>query len=68
MEVPLKLLLNTHLIKELEKLNLWTPKIIGKIKLFNGSIQEITEIYKDVQTCACLLVIYINSYPFIYTP
>lgn len=38
------LVINRYLIEDLEKAGLWTPRILAKIKLNNGSIQAIDEI------------------------
>ena len=36
--------INEQLMKELEELGLWTPDVIEKIKIYEGSIQSITKI------------------------
>ncbi|MGE4169262.1 MAG: ribonucleoside-diphosphate reductase subunit alpha [Candidatus Margulisiibacteriota bacterium] len=38
------IVINRYLIDELEKLGLWNPDMVAKIKLYNGSIQDIEEI------------------------
>lgn len=40
---------NRHLVKELKKINLWTEDTRTKIKMFEGSIQEITEIPENLR-------------------
>jgi ribonucleoside-diphosphate reductase alpha chain len=38
------IVLNKHLVKDLEEINLWTPGIINQLKIHNGSVQDINEI------------------------
>lgn len=38
------IVINRYLVEDLEKLGLWTPRMLAKIKLNNGSIQSIDEI------------------------
>ena len=38
------IVLNKHLVKDLEEINLWTPSIINQLKIHNGSVQNIDEI------------------------
>ncbi|HYE74150.1 MAG TPA: ribonucleoside-diphosphate reductase subunit alpha, partial [Blastocatellia bacterium] len=40
---------NRYLVKELKNLNLWNDSIRAKIKLAEGSVQEITEIPADIR-------------------
>jgi len=44
------MLINKHLVKDLEKLGLWNMDLKNKIILNNGSIQGITEIPSDIQS------------------
>ena len=37
-------IINTYMYKDLNNLNLWTPQLVDKILLHNGSIQNISEI------------------------
>ena len=41
--------INSHLVNDLIKLNLWTPQIKNKLIQNNGSIQAITEIPQDIR-------------------
>ena len=54
--IPIKLVLsgefvviNSHLVNDLIKLNLWNPSIKNKLIQFNGSVQSITEIPKEIR-------------------
>ena len=42
-------IVNSFLIKRLKQLNLWSPTMLGKLKLNEGSIQNIEEIPQDVR-------------------
>lgn len=37
-------IINRHLVRDLENLGLWSPEMATKIKYFNGSVQQIAEI------------------------
>jgi ribonucleoside-diphosphate reductase alpha chain len=41
--------INKYLVKELKAIDLWTPEIRNKIKLSEGSVQEIEEIPADLR-------------------
>jgi len=43
------IVINKYLVDELEKLNLWTPSIIQRIKIDNGSIQNIKDIPESIR-------------------
>lgn len=43
------MVINSHLVNDLIKLNLWNPSIKNKLIQFNGSVQNITEIPKDIR-------------------
>lgn len=44
------ILINKYLIDELENINLWNDNILTKIKLNNGSIQNIDDIPSDIKS------------------
>lgn len=41
--------INSHLVNDLIKLNLWNPSIKNKLIQYNGSVQAITEIPKEIR-------------------
>lgn len=41
--------INCHLVNDLIKLNLWNPSIKNKLIQFNGSVQSIAEIPKEIR-------------------
>ena len=43
------IVINKYLIDDLEKLNLWTDTVMRKIKLNNGSIQNVAEIPQNLK-------------------
>lgn len=42
-------IVNTHLVKDLQKLNLWNPTMKNRIVAANGSVQHISEIPEDIR-------------------
>jgi ribonucleoside-diphosphate reductase alpha chain len=42
--------INHYLVEDLKKLNLWNAQMLGKIKYYNGSIQNITEIPVQIRS------------------
>lgn len=42
-------LINHYLVEELESLGLWNENMVNKIKYYNGSVQQISEIPADVR-------------------
>lgn len=43
------IMVNKHLARDLVRLNLWNKEIVDKIVLYNGSVQNIEEIPKDIK-------------------
>lgn len=43
------IVINRYLVDTLEKLNLWTPNMLQRIKMNNGSIQTITDIPESIR-------------------
>jgi ribonucleoside-diphosphate reductase alpha chain len=41
--------LNKHLVDDLEALQLWNPKILSEIKLHNGSVQQVAQIPETIK-------------------
>lgn len=42
--------INHYLVEDLKRINLWNSQMLGKIKYYNGSIQEIKEIPEKIRS------------------